>query len=151
MDRWAVNAIVLSHVNRVFTAASLAASGGGLDPGSIAALLGNLLWAASPYASRDRTEEALMAFAGAITSSVAPSLLVRGDDETRAALSAAEREFFARHDELVDAACEALAAAGLQRSTSCAAVNAFVWEFLFPRLRYGQSLPELAQEIAAQA
>jgi hypothetical protein len=131
----------------VFAAASVAASSKTLEPGTIVSLLGNLMWAASSYVTKDRTQEATMAFAGAIAGTLAPSFLGGGDDETSAALRAGEREFFARHDDLVDAVWEALGAAGLHQSSSCAAVNAYVWEFLFPQLTYEQSLSELAEQI----
>ncbi len=71
-----------------------------------------------------------------------------GKDKTIAAL---EREFHARHDELVEKVWESLGKAGLRTGKSFAAVNAHVWEVLFPALRYDQCLHELAIEIAGAA
>jgi hypothetical protein len=143
MDRWHLNAIVLAHVNRVFAAATMASASTVVDTGTVVGLMGNLLWAASPYVSDNPTEEATMAFAGAMVGSLGPALAAQGED----AISAAEREFFARHDELVDQVWERLRAEGLDKSKSFAAVNARVWALLFPSLRYEQSLSELAAEI----
>jgi len=148
MDRWAVNAIILSHVNRVFAAASLAVNTEALDPGTLVSLLGNLTWAASAFTAKDREEEATMAFAGALAGSLGPTLLA-SQSEASATLRACEREFLLRHDELVEIAWNSLGAAGLRSSNSCAAVNAHVWELLFPQLRYQQSVGELARQIAS--
>lgn len=144
MNRWHVNGIVLSHVNRVFAAATMASASAVVDKGTIIGLLGNLLWAASPYVSDDTSEEATMAFAGAMAGSLGPALAVQGED----AISAAEREFFARHDQLVDAIWARLREDGVSDASSCHAVNRRVWQLLFPELRYEQSLSELAAQIA---
>ena len=145
MNRWHVNGIVLSHVNRVFAAATMASASAVIDKGTVVGLLGNLLWAASPYVSDDPKEEATMAFAGALAGSLGPALAVQGED----AVSAAEREFFARHDQLVDAVWARLREDGVREDSSCHAVNKRVWQLLFPELRYEQSLSELAQQIAS--
>lgn len=148
MDRWALNAIILSHVNRVFAAASLAVTTEAMDPGTLVSLLGNLVWASSSFAAKDREEAATMAFAGAIAGSLGPTLLA-SESEASATLRACEREFLLHHDELVEQAWNSLGAANLRGSSSCAAVNAHVWELLFPQLRYQQSIGELARQIAA--
>lgn len=147
MDRWHLNAIILSHVNRVFAAATMASSSVVVDTGTVVGLMGNLLWAASPYVSDNPKEEATMAFAGALVGSLGPALAAQGED----AISAAEQEFFARHDELVDAVWRVLEERGMTRSKSYAAVNGAVWSLLFPALRYEQSLSELAAQIASLA
>ena len=145
MDRWHLNAIILAHVNRVFAAATMASASTVIDTGTVVGLMGNLLWAASPYVSDNPKEEATMAFAGAMVGSLGPALAAQGED----AISAAEREFFTRHDELLEAVWTKLKAEGLDKSKSAAAVNARVWTLLFPNLRYGLSLSELAANIAA--
>ena len=145
MDRWHLNAIILAHVNRVFAAATMASSSTVIDTGTVVGLMGNLLWAASPYVSDNPKEEATMAFAGAMVGSLGPALAAQGED----AISAAEREFFTRHDELLESVWAKLKAEGLDKSKSPAAVNARVWTLLFPNLRYGLSLSELAAHIAA--
>ncbi len=65
--------------------------------------------------------------------SLGPALAAQGED----ALSAAEREFFAHHDELLEAVWTKLEADGMTNGKSYAAVNAAVWNLLFPSLGYG--------------
>ena len=125
--------------------ATMASASAVIDKGTVVGLLGNLLWAASPYVSDDETEEATMAFAGAVAGSLGPALAVQGED----AVSAAEREFFTRHDQLVDAVWARLREDGVKDNSSPHAVNKRIWQLLFPELRYEQSLSELAQQIAS--
>lgn len=146
MDRWHVNAIVLSHVNRVFAAASfVASSSADVDEGTMVSLMGNLLWAASPYASNDVTEEALMAFGGAVAGTLGPAFVGHRHGGTN---EVAEVEFREQHDQLVEYVWASLVEAKLDKSSSFAAVNAHVWNVLFPNLRYEQSFRALARQIA---
>jgi len=146
MDRWHLNSIILSHVNRVFAAASfVASSSADVDEGTVTALMGNLMWAASSYASDSKAEEALMAFGGALTGTLGPAFVGHRDAEGK---DAAELEFLQRHDELVELCWQSLVKAGLHTSKSYAAVNAHVFRVLFPRLRYEQSFRALARQIA---
>lgn len=147
LDRWHLNAIILSHVNRVFAAASfVASSSADVDEGTMASLMGNLLWAASPYISEDTSEEALMAFGGALAGTLGPAFVGHRGGEAN---DAAEVAFRKGHDELVEMVWDSLVEAGLDKHGSYAAVNAHVWRALFPKLRYEQSFRALARQIAA--
>lgn len=148
MDRWHVNAIILAHVNRVFSAASFVAGGSGdISEGTTISLLGNLLWAASPYVAHNKTDEAMLAFGGAIAGTMGPAFVGSHDDQGDRN-EAAEVEFHERHDQLVELVWRSLVAAGLDQTGSYSAVNAHVWQVLFPKLRYEQSFRGLARQIA---
>jgi hypothetical protein len=146
MDRWHLNAIILSHVNRVFAAASfVASSSADVDEGTMVSLMGNLLWASSPYLADDAGEEAMMAFGGAVAGTLGPAFVGHRGGSSN---DAAEVEFRNRHDDLVEMVWDSLVEAGLDRSDSYATVNAHVWGVLFPQLRYAQSFRALARQIA---
>ena len=148
MDRWHVNAIILAHVNRVFAAASFGAgSSADINDGTMVSLLGNLLWAASPYVAHNRTDEAMMAFGGAIAGTMGPAFVARQEGQGDPNESA-EVEFREHHDELVELVWRSLVTAGLHQNGSFAAVNAHAWQLLFPQLRYEQSFRALARQIA---
>lgn len=147
MDRWHLNGIILSHVNRVFAAAALAA---GIrnddDEGTLVSLMGNLTWAVSPYVSEDLGEEALLAIGGALAGTLGPALV--GD---RHGVSYDDVENLVRHyhDQLVESVWNSLVEAGLDEGGTYSAVNAHVWRMLFPRLEYEQSFGALARQISS--
>ncbi len=145
MDQWAVNAIVLHHLSRFFTAATMAGESLGASQGALASLLGNLSWAASPFYAKDREEQAAMAFGGALLGAFGPEV---GERSAAVAeeLGSLESAFLARQDLIVQAALRSLGEAGLLEA-SPAAVNEHVWKLLFPRLDYRQSLGDLVAQL----
>jgi hypothetical protein len=146
MDRWHLNGIILSHVNRVFAAAAFVArEKADGDEARMVSLVGNLTWALSPYVTEDRSDEALMAIGGALAGTLGPSLI---DDPVDAAYEDVENLVRRYHDQLVEFVWGTLVEVGLDKSGSFSAVNAHVWRVLFPQLRYEQSFRALARQIS---
>jgi hypothetical protein len=138
-DSWAINGIVLAHLNRFSFAASKATQAVHDRAGSLLGLVGNLTWAASPFGGGGRQQEAGMALLGALLGSLGPD--AAGNAAAPAPLAALEREFFSLHDQILTHVENALA---LEGPLSPAQVNRRVWEIMFPQLPYGTSLDELA-------
>ncbi len=146
MDRWHLNGIILSHVNRVFAAATFAAGdGAGVDDGTIVSLLGNLTWAVSPYVAEDSGKEGLLAVGGALAGTLGPVL---SGERRGGSYDDVENLVRHYHDQLVEFVWGSLVEAGLDEGGSYSAVNAHVWRVLFPKLEYEQSFSALARQIS---
>ncbi len=148
MDRWHLNGIILSHVNRVFAAAALVAKErANGDEATLVSLMGNLTWAVSPYLTEDRGTEALTALGGALAGTLGPALVA--DLGGGAYYDDVENLVRRYHDQLVEFVWNSLVEVGLDTSGSYSAVNAHVWQVLFPELKYEQSFRALARQIAS--
>ena len=145
MDHWDVNAIVLHHRTRFFSAALLAVQQLDASDGSKLSLLGNLSWAGSSFFAKDREQQVAMAFGGALLGALGPGT-VAGGAGVAEQLGVLERAFLDRHDEIVANAWASLSQSGLL-DASPSAVNEHVWALLFPPLAYRQSLGELVLQL----
>jgi hypothetical protein len=109
-------------------------------------LIGNLTWAASPFAARDRSTEAGMAIVGALLGSLAPDLAAAAaasSEDTQGSPGWLERYLIQEHDKVLQWVAGKVEG---QRMTP-AKLNARVWELLFPQLPYRASLSQLAAAI----
>ena len=152
---WELNAVVLCHIERFFSAATMALQQW-RDPDeellvSLVTTSSAMLWARSSFEAADREEEMSMAYTGAFISSVADRALdgLTGTG-ARAALTLAglERQVRAQHDEILARLQRRLAEPDLA-DAGPARVNLLAWELLFPRFPHDASVPELCRLIGA--
>ena len=150
---WDLNAIVLAHTQRFFQAVTCVVDNW-VDPdraflGSVTALLGNLVWAASSFQAKDIEQEKAMAYGGALAGTLGGDLPA-GDSlfeqQAELILAAQERQLYTNFDQLLKHLQAQLKAEGLGNK-SPAKVNAWVWERLFPHYTYGMSQVELQEAI----
>lgn len=152
-SQWELNAVVLHHSQRFFNSVFLVIQRWE-DPdkaflGSLIALVGNVLWAQSPYVTRGPGEEEVYALAGALAASVGEKM---GDAENEARwlaheiVSRNERRFLDRHDELLER-LQAELSDMEPFSPTPVAVNRWIWNRLFPGFPYDAGQAELQRAI----
>ncbi len=134
MRAWDLQPIVLSHVNRFFSAARRA-SEGSIDPGfqTMLALTGNMIWANGPQNAASPEQRRAMAVVGGSMNALADRLDPGAGASGAAAiaLDALECEILASMDDLLAAMVHEIEAAGLAHG-SPAEISAWVWARLFP-------------------
>ena len=151
-SRWDLNAIVLAHSHRFFSAATRAVGrwlGRRRDrSGSLVALAGNVLWAQSPFISRGKGEEETLALLGAVTGTLADRVVGDGHDgrELLAVVGDQERQLRLGIDDVVDRLHRDLGY-GEVVDPGPAHVDRWVWRRLFPAYPYELSTLELETAI----
>ena len=148
MDVWDLNAIVLHHRTRFFTAATLAAERVDATGGDLAALLGNLAWAASSFHEGSHEDRATMSFGGALLGSLGAVAAGHSGGPVARRVAEIERAFGERHERIVELAQEGVERSGLAGG-SPGAVNEHVWGFLFPGVPYAQGVGVLVRRLVA--
>ena len=149
---WDLNPIVLSHTQRFFQSVTYVVDNWQHPDraflGSIVALLGNLAWAASAFHADTVDQEKAMAYGGALAGTLGgdiPAGDTALEEAAEAILAAQERQLFGAWDALL----EHLATEAPQ-GASPAALNAWVWDKLFPAYPWGLSQVELQETIKAR-
>ncbi len=152
-NHWELNAIVLHHSQRFFDAVNQVIERWS-DPdearlGSLIALVGNVLWAQSPYITRGPAEEETFALAGALAATVGEKM---GGVEVEARLLAREivsrneRRLRARHDDIVEQLLTELRTEQPPDPTP-GTINRWVWDRMFPGFSFDLGQSQLRDEV----
>jgi len=147
---WDLNAVVLCHLQRYFSAVTAVIQGwedvGNRELGQLTSLLGNVAWARSGFVTDSRAEEEAMAWTGALAGALGDRLADLAGDRRHEALAlvCAEERRVREHFDLI---VEALAAELGDRSPTPGELNRWVWRRLFPSYPWECGVAELQEAI----
>ncbi|HAA57919.1 MAG TPA: hypothetical protein DCE42_24355 [Myxococcales bacterium] len=149
-SKWHINSIMLQHSQRFFTAAYLECSTQlvvSQDTNRLAlALVGNVLWAKSPYVTENPQDEHNTAMLGALMSSLAtPFLPEQTGWQTTVvgALGDIERQLQTHWDDILEHIWQQLQ----DEDLSYQATNQRVWECMFSEYEYPANQSSLQGQI----
>lgn len=150
MTRWDLNAVVLCHCQRYFSAVTAVIQAWEdadlQELGQLVTMLGNTVWARSGFVGADKGREEALAMAGAMTGTYGGQLVGAASDLRRRALAlvcAEERRVWEQYDQLLDGLAAELGA----RMMKPGELHRWVWERLFPQYPWGCGVAELQEAV----